>query len=206
MDKVTVSGLFILVNMYYLWSVLICKTVTFMKRFVVVWGILCFFSTVSYAQLDKGYIEKIAAQQSIVLQAEGWKATAVGLPLDYQLKQRFTLEQAMDGDSQKYFIMEGRAVDANIQTAKAKAVKSARKNIVLAVDESDDNTIGTLDIGSCREVISIYRKMHDGNFEVMVVLACPWENIQKGKMKQAAARNVQSPAKRQNAIESAYTL
>lgn len=168
---------------------------------------LLFCAGVSYAQSNKEYIEKMAAEQSLVMQSEGWKATAAGMPLKFQLLNRFNMEQQTDGDgSQKYFLMEGRAEDANLQTAKVRAIKNARKNIILAVDDSDDNSGSTLDIGSCKEVVSVYKPAGDGKFEVMVVLACPWENIQKGKAKQAAAKRPQTPVKQHNAIESSYTL
>lgn len=183
-----------------------------MKKSLLLLGMALIMCTVtSYGQMSKQEIEEIAAEQSLVLEREGWKASVGALPLKYQLRKMYTMQDEGHNGQSKYIISEGKVKGTTYEAAKVHAMEIAKRNMISLIDnmsitqtagetvntegaevpqssdlsETKYNSYSTLELGNLTTVLLCYREIPGGTVEVMVQLACTTENAIKAKLKKA---------------------
>lgn len=182
-----------------------------MKKSLLLLGIALVISTVaSYGQMSQKELEKIAEEQSAVLEKEGWKPNTGGLPLKYQLKKVYTMQEEVYNGQSKYIISEGKIKGTSYEAAKVHAMEIAKRNMISMVDnmsvtdtegdiinvdgadaeseslsETKYKSSSSLELGNLTTVLVCYREIAGGKVEVMVQLACTTENAIKAKLKKS---------------------
>ena len=198
-----------------------------MKKSLLLTGIILVICTVaSYGQMSKKEIEKIATQQSAVLEKEGWKPSTGALPLKYQLEKVYTMQGEEHNGQSKYIISEGKIKGASYEAAKVHAMEIAKRNMIslifnMSVTDSEGDAINvegtdgveseslsetkyksssSLELGNLSTVLLCYRELPGGKVEVLVQLACTTENAVKAKLKK-----VKSQQKEQKSAQKVTT-
>ena len=106
-----------------------------MKKGLLLLGMALVMCTVtSYGQMSKQEIEEIAAEQSLVLEKEGWKVSVGTLPLKYQLRKVYTMQDEGHNGQSKYIISEGKVKGTTYEAAKVHAMEIAKRNMISLID------------------------------------------------------------------------
>lgn len=150
---------------------------------------------------------KTAKKEAKTLKKEGWLVSPGALPLDKMLDNMYSKRYATDENgAAAYVIGEGRSIGSTYDAAKLQALTVARQNMAGQIESnvtqliesslsngsinddeatslskvlSESKTLIGQSLGRTQTPMECYRKLNNGNYEVMVQMVYSWKDALK---------------------------